>query len=34
MKLVKILNEQGAEVEVKLPMRKAEECKAKLEKKE
>ncbi len=34
MKLVKILNEQGAEVEVKLPMKKAEECKAKLEKQE
>ena len=34
MRIVKLLNEQGAEVEVKFSIRKAEECKAKLEKKE
>lgn len=33
MRIVKILNEQGAEVEVKFSMRKAEECKAKMGKK-
>jgi len=34
MRLVDIMMEQGAEVSARFPMRKAEECKAKLEKKE
>ncbi len=34
MRIVKILSEDGAEVEVKFSMKKAEECKEKMEKQE